>query len=210
MFSRCPHCDKQRKVSIKQLRDGRGLLKCKRCGQTFEALASLSERQDEKIKPRAGFELALRQEDQRPVRHWAWSLGSALMVLMLAAQIGYFETSRPAVQSVLALACLALNCDLPPVSNPQEWAISHSDLQPQLDNRYWLTAALTNQAGIKQVFPKLKLTLMDFNGGILAERVLAPRQYVRASELAADETVEIRLPLTIPAADIGGFTLTTL
>jgi len=79
-----------------------------------------------------------------------------------------------------------------------------------MNNRYWVIAALTNQAGITQAFPELKLRLTDFNGQLLAERVFSPHQYSVNSTLASNETVLVRLPLVMTANEIGGFTLETL
>lgn len=214
MYSRCPQCDKLRKVSAKQLRDSRGLLKCKRCGQSFDALASLSEKADApRPKPRKEPAISFEptQTKQSP---WFWGSASLLMFLVLLIQVVYFDGlrlySQPAIHSALSFACQAVDCRLPAVNNPEEWTVSHSELQPHLDRRYWLTAALTNQAEVSQAFPKLKLTLTDFSGQALAERVFIPKQYAELAQLAANETLQIRLPLMIAEGDVGGFTLTTL
>ena len=73
-----------------------------------------------------------------------------------------------------------------------------------------MIAALTNQDEITQAFPKLKLTLTDFNGQPFAERVFSPHQYSAATTLAANETVVIRLPLVMATDEFGGFSLDTL
>lgn len=214
MFSRCPHCDKQRQVSAKQLRDSRGLLKCKRCGQSFDALASLSEKGDQArtiATSHSDPSFGGTEARQSP---WPWGIASLLMFGILFAQIGYFEGQRlysqPVIHAALSQACQVIGCRPPLADNPDEWSVSHTELQAHLDNRYLVVAALTNQALVAQAIPKLKLTLTDFNGQTLAERVFAPRQYAAFTELAGNETVEIRLPFIIAASEVGGFTLTTL
>ncbi len=214
MFCRCPYCNKERQISARQLRESRGLLKCKRCGESFDALASLSEKtQDAHKKPAkpAGFG-SLTVRGVQAFGHWG--AASLLMFVVLLAQIIYFDGQRmyrqPEIHWALAKACQTLGCRLPAINAPEEWAVSHSELQAHLHNRYWLIAVLTNQAEIMQAFPKLKLTLSDFNGRPLTERVFLPRQYTERTVLAANETVQIRLPLTMPAGEIGGFSLDTL
>ena len=137
MFCRCPHCNKQRQVSAKELRDSRGLLKCKRCGQSFDALASLSEKAvGKQIKAKRYSGLSLERTENK----WSprfWGFASLLMFVGLLVQIVYFDGSylygKPSVHNALAAACRALHCELPLVSQPEEWVVSHSELQPQLD-----------------------------------------------------------------------------
>lgn len=211
MFCRCPYCDKERQVSARQLRDSRGLLKCKRCGAAFDALASLSETpQDIPDKP-----VVLGVLQPHSKRAFAgWGVASLWMFAVLLAQVMYFDGQRlysqPAIHLTFQKACQILGCQLPAINTPAEWSVSHSELQAQSHNQYWLVAALTNQAKITQAFPKLKLTLTDFTGRPLAERVFLPHQYTQRSVLAVGETLQIHLPLMIPADDIGGFSLDTL
>lgn len=213
MYSRCPHCDAQQRVSAQQLRDSRGLLSCKHCGLSFDALQTLSEKADDTVQPHRRVEPSFETGNRRR-KSWVWGGTSVFMLVLLMGQVVYFDGLRlygqPAVHAALSRVCQALDCRLPVLNNPDEWTVSHSELQPQLNSRYWLTAALSNQAEMTQAYPRLKLTLMDFNGQILAERIFAPRQYVEQRALAANETIQIRLPLMIVVGDVGGFTLTTL
>lgn len=212
MFSRCPHCDVQQAVTTQQLRDRRGLLNCVACGQPFDALPSLSEQADDVLIPQNSIEFLLQKSDKTEPG-WLWQAGSLAMLLVLLAQIVYFEGDRfnrqSQIHAALTQVCKALGCRIPAYHNPDEWVLSHSDLQAHLDQRYLLTAALTNQADFAQAFPELKLTLTDFNGQPLAQRVFAPQQYAIDADLAASQTVQIRLPFIMPAK-VGGFTLTLI
>jgi len=214
MYSRCPHCNKQIQVSARQLRVSRGLLKCKRCGDSFDALALLSEKADQTQAKSQSYAVSSFKRTETGQSPWLWGFSSLMMFMALLAQIGYFEGQRlygrPTINLALAKACQVLDCRLPDVNNPEDWVVSHSELQAHLDNRYWLIAALTNQAAIKQVFPELKLTLTDFNGQPFAERVFTPYQYSKDKTLAANETVLIRLPLVMAVGEFGGFSLDTL
>lgn len=99
---------------------------------------------------------------------------------------------------------------MPAYNNPAEWSLSHSEWQAHLDQRYVLTAALTNQAAFAQVVPALKLTLNDYGGQLLTERVFLPGSYTRNTLLAANHTQQIRLPLVVSVPDVAGFTLTAM
>ena len=163
------------------MRNSRGLLICKRCGQSFDALASLSEKLD-KGQTRFyndssySFERAELRKSS-----WFWGVASLSMVAVLLAQIIYFDGlslySKPIIHSGLSSVCRTLNCRLPIITNPEDWSVSHSELQAYLNGRYWVTAALTNQSEITQALPELKLRLTDFNGQPLTERVFLPYQY---------------------------------
>jgi predicted Zn finger-like uncharacterized protein len=212
MYCRCPHCDTQQKISTKQLRERRALLNCKACGEAFDALPSLSDAKEE-VAPQpeqADFAFALGRE-QKTQPAWMWGIGSGLMLTALLAQVVYFDGQhiyqRPDVYASLKKACRLFNCRLPSVNNPQNWTVSHTGLQHYMGH-YLLTAALTNQAEIPQSFPSLRLVLTDFNGDAFAERLFSPGQYTRATSLEANETIQVRLPLTIPADEVGGFSLT--
>ncbi|MGY6277772.1 zinc-ribbon and DUF3426 domain-containing protein [Methylomonas sp. MgM2] len=214
MFCRCTHCNKQRQISARELRTSRGLLKCRSCGQSFDALASLSEKPDE-AQPRydkgSGFAFGPTELMQASR---LWTIGSVVMLVVLLAQVVYFDGRRlygqPVVNVALAKVCRALNCRPPIFNDPEQWAVSHTELEPHLDNRYWLVAALTNQAKVTQALPNLKLTLTNFGGQPLAERVFLPYQYSADTQLAANETVLVRLPLIMANDEIGGYTLDTL
>ena len=212
MFSRCPHCDAQQAVTTQQLRDSRGLLDCQACGQKFDALPNLTEQVDEVVQTQPdNFDFS---GSAKPVLVWRWRVSNSLLALALLAQVGYFEADRlihqPKLNKVLSQICQLVGCQVPAYQNPDEWSVSHSDLEAHLDNRYLLTAALTNQSDLSQSLPALKLTLNDYQGQPVAERIFAPQVFSQKNTLAANHTTQIRLPLVVTAAEIGGFTLTVM
>lgn len=209
MYSRCPHCDQQQPVSVQQLREARGLLHCKACGQAFDALPALSEQAggnaQDSLNQEALFAFS-RPADGRP-----WRVGSLLMALLLVVQLVYFQggqwLKRPDVYSMLAGLCQSMGCRLEPYRNPEDWALSHGELQAHLAQRYWLSAALTNQAELAQSPPDLTLTLTDFSGRPVAVRRIPARFYTSAESIAAQHSFQVRLPISAPGLDVGGFTL---
>ncbi len=214
MFSRCTHCHAQQRVTTKQLRNNRGLLKCKQCGQRFDALATLSDKADPEQQYCQEIKISL-GETTKPAKPWVWQMGSGVMLLILALQIGFFEGEKllrqPQLRLALSQFCSKLNCRLPAYYNLDQWSISHSNLQAQLAHRYGFSALISNQGAFAQAFPNMKLTLMGFNGQPIAERVFLPDDYAPANrELAGDETREIQLLLVEPSEPVGGFTVSLL
>lgn len=212
MFSRCPHCDSQQAVTTQQLRDSRGLLDCRACGQKFDALPALTEQADESVQTQTTpFDFF---SQDKLVSVWHWQLGNCLLALALLLQIGYFEADRlfqqPKLHQVISRVCQVVECRLPAYHTPEDWSVSHGDLQAHLDNRYWLTAALTNHSDSLQNLPALKLTLNDYQGQPMMMRIFAPPVFSQASTLPANQTLEIRLPLVVSVAPIGGFSLTVM
>ncbi len=212
MFCRCPQCDAQQEVSAQQLRDSRGLLSCQVCAVSFDALATLSERPDDQWEPRLALDDAFAGHAPAASAGF-WRAGSLLMALLLLVQWVYFDAAGlsrvPGLRPLIGAVCQVLPCRENTAGGLENWSLSHSALQPHLGQRYLLTAALTNQADTAQACPSLQLTLMDFKGQALTQRVFTPRQYSKTPELAANQTLEIRLPLVIPA-EFGGFSLTLI
>lgn len=211
MYSRCPHCANQYKLSVQQLRDQRGLLVCKRCGEAFDALQYLSD--DTQAKTRGKFGKAYaKQANLAPA---FWRVASVAMVLLLIVQLSYFEGSRLSLQPTLTFAlevvCTTGICNLPAYKNLDELTVSHSTLVAGADHSYVFSAAISNQSAFKQASPDLKLTLLNFNGQLVAERVFSAPEYLAgATQMAADETAEVRLSIVAPAAKVGGYTFTLL
>ncbi|WP_020482565.1 zinc-ribbon and DUF3426 domain-containing protein [Methylomonas sp. MK1] len=214
MYSRCPHCAKQHEVTVEHLRQARGLLDCSVCGKSFDALRFLSEDDDAVLADESPY-----PDDQisekRPQTPAVWFVATNLALLLLLAQILYFEdyrlTMQPQLRAGLDKVCAAFACRLPPYKNLEEFSVSHSDLRVQSDSSYLFSALLSNQAPFAQVAPDLKLSVLNFNGEVIAERVFRATEYLlRPTGLAPEQTVEIRLAIVAPAASIGGYTFTLL
>lgn len=215
MFSRCEYCQHQQKITVKQLRRNRGLLKCKRCHKPFDALASLTEKPDHRAVASGPAEDALpwmKPAPLLPPRYWPWI--NVLLLVVLLGQGVYFEGRKmltiPTLRALAEQVCQPLHCQPPLYQNLQQWSLSYSDLQPYLAGQYRLTAAISNQALVSQAVPDLKLTLLDFNGEALAQRVFTPRQFGADSEMAAEQSRQIVLWLVAPDLPVGGFNLSLI
>jgi len=102
MITRCPACATAFRVTESQLRARSGQVRCGRCGALFDALAALSPGSSGRASlprldaPPASTAPMLDTEKDaafdfgpRPHRRssWMWWLGSAFLVLTLAAQV---------------------------------------------------------------------------------------------------------------------------
>lgn len=212
MYSRCPHCEKQHKVTVEYLRQRRGLLNCSACGKSFDTLRFLSEHEDAVLADDLHYQ-EMQISERRPQTPAVWLVATSLMLLL--AQVLYFEgyhlTMQPQLRVGLDKICSAIACRLPLYKNLEELSVSHSNLQVQTDGSYLFSAAVSNQALFAQVVPDLKLTLLNFNGQAIAGRVFSAPEYLpRLTSLATEQTVEVRLAVVAPAAPIGGYTFTLL
>jgi hypothetical protein len=214
MYSRCPHCAKQHDLTVERLRQSRGFLDCPACGKSFDALRFLSEGEDKVLADELPYS-DNQTVNKRPQTPAVWFGATGLVLLLLVAQILYFEgyrlTMQPQLRAPLDKVCATLACRLPTYKNLEELSVSHSDLRVQGDSSYLFSAVLSNQALFAQAAPDLKLSVLNFNGRVIAERVFSSAEYLlRPTSLAPEQTVEIRLAIAAPAAPIGGYTFTLL
>lgn len=215
MFSRCSHCQVLQTISVEQLRDSRGLLACDACGKHFDALATLTEHQDEELPNRSTGDFLSGAAHGKTYPKKTWIAGSFLGTTLLFTQLFLFNgqlLQQPGIRSTLETLCRHLNCRLPYYKNLAEWSLSHSEFHAVAGNKYVLTAAITNQAAYTQACPDIKLVMLNFNGQAIAERIFTAQQYTTVASLPANETLQIKLAVMPPpeASAYGGYTLNLL
>lgn len=143
-----------------------------------------------------------------------WYLGFIIGSLLLLGQIIYFESGtmsqnvsyRPKLEKV----CRWLGCQLPDYQNLNEFAVLQGSFTPNSDNTMAFKAVINNQALFKQRLPNIKLTLLDYNEQIFAQRIFTPKDYLSSTagsnfSIAPDETVEVSLTIAAPKTPIGGY-----
>lgn len=216
MYCRCSHCQTLHTVNAEQLRSCRGLFVCTACAQRFDALASLSDLVNEECQEDNSADL-LPVLSGKSLQKGGWRIIAVLSVLLLCAQLLYFEGGvflrQTGLRTGLEFICNRLGWRLPTYKNLDEWSVSHSDLQTTADKRYVFSAAITNQAAFPQAYPDIKLVLLDFNGQAVAERIFIGREYSSAaSSLTANGTAEISLNIVAPSGGvkISGYTFALL
>jgi predicted Zn finger-like uncharacterized protein len=210
MFTRCPECQKTHTLTLQQLRDERGMMRCSHCSALFDTLAFISESAADGNSPAR----ALPWETVRLPGYSYWGIALIIGVFMLLAQIVYFEgrtlsqniTFRPWMESL----CRQLHCQLPAYKNLNELTVIQGSFAALPDRSYAFKAIISNQAVFKQPYPHIKLTLFDYNGTAFANRTFLPDNYlpgyVDAPAIDADASAEINLNIAAPETAVGGYT----
>lgn len=143
-----------------------------------------------------------------------WRLGFIVGSLLLVGQFIYFKSGslsqNPSYRPQMERLCHWLSCQLPDYENLAEFAVLQGSFTPNSDNTITFKAVINNQALFKQRLPNIKLTLLDYNEQIFAQRIFAPKDYLTDNartnfSIAADETVEARLIIAAPKIGIGGY-----
>jgi len=145
-----------------------------------------------------------------------WAGASLALLLLLAAQAGYFEKDRvlkdQSLRPWLEVAASIMHQELPPYADTHFIKVNSRSLHPvhSGEGSYDFSLSLTNTAHIPQAFPSIKLVLTELNGNPIASRTFAPQDYLGNNRFAADmmpngKSQEIHLILAKPSWEIGGF-----
>jgi predicted Zn finger-like uncharacterized protein len=149
----------------------------------------------------------------------AWSLGVALLALVLAGELGFafrgpIAQRYPVLRPWLESACANAGCVVPWLRDERLLKLEDSELLevPGRPSEINLGARVRNLATGAQEYPHLELTLTDLSGQAAARRVLRPIDYmgraVGAGEvLAPGAEVAIQLRLETPRIKATGYEL---
>lgn len=159
-----------------------------------------------------------REAKARSARWWA--AGAVLVLLVLAAQAGFFYRGEiaahyPALRPQLTRLCEAVGCFINLPQRPQLIVIEASDLQATDPGRpavIQLTATVRNHAGYDIGFPALDLVLTNSRDHTLARRIFQPREYLepgRDARAGIPAKGEMTINLDLDTADLrpAGFRL---
>ena len=122
---------------------------------------------------------------------WAWRLLALLLVLGLAAQLTWIQrdalTRNAFTRPWLLRACRMLHVPPPQVSDMALLQLGARDIRPHPDmpGALLISATLINRAPWTQPYPPLEVSLSDFSGKPVAQRVFAPDTYLGSRALAA-------------------------
>ncbi|HTQ74229.1 MAG TPA: DUF3426 domain-containing protein [Burkholderiales bacterium] len=236
MMTRCPVCGTAFRVSEQQLGAHEGQVRCGRCDNLFDAIATLSAdpatrpSRDKPSPPPTSGSLAVllgTEKDSsfefgprapRPASR-VWWIGSLLLLLALLAQGGYRYRGEiavlvPETKPLLERMCAEFDCDVPLPRRAELLSIESSDLQADGShpNVMVLTATLRNRAAFVQAYPALELSLTSAEGQTVARRVLLPKDYVVQPALpeagfAAGSELQIRVYIEAAALKPTGYRL---
>jgi hypothetical protein len=188
---------------------------CNACQAKFDALEYLSDNVEEDIPASHVDDTFLVGPKNTKISTTFWLVGSVAGILLLTAQIIYFEgktlAQKPVLRPWLEKACQRLHCQLPPYRNLDELQILTATQDTKAPGKVIFNIVLTNQADFPQLYPKLKLKLVDYRGKIFAERVFSTDNYHPSSTmLKPGQTVNIQLSIVKPDNPVAGFSFSLM
>ena len=146
-----------------------------------------------------------------------WSIGVALLLLLITAQVLVFYGQvlvrrAPFLHSTVAVLCDVLPCQrLAPIDLRRlDLVETQVTPHPRYDRALRIRATIVNRAERAQPYPLLEVSLIDSQGHLVARRSYAPREYLRDSELIAEGlppqvAVSAQLDITSPGPQASGF-----
>jgi predicted Zn finger-like uncharacterized protein len=146
----------------------------------------------------------------------AWSVGSLLLAVVLAAQVVNHwrdELARDArFGGLLRAAYGGVGIDLPPSRDLEALQLQQLGVEDRDSGRMVVRANLTNHAKFTQPMPVLRLQLEDRYGSMIAARNFEPSEYLSSTGtseamLAPGESSEAELVLADPGKEAVGYRL---
>lgn len=226
MHTRCPKCRTTFRVTQAQLDAREGLVRCGRCAAVFSATEHLvsapAPRRAPSRRAAPHIDLATPSREQpsvaRPARAAPrrgrvatalWSLGSALLIVLLAGQFVYFYSAvlarDPALRPAMLEACAWLGCEIGPAHDVRLIELAETTIAPH--PRYLgalrIRASLVNRAPYAQPLPLMEVTLTDNQGKALARRLFKPAEYLgpgqaRIESMTPNVAIGALLDVTTP------------
>ncbi|MGA9421547.1 MAG: zinc-ribbon and DUF3426 domain-containing protein [Rhodanobacteraceae bacterium] len=134
---------------------------------------------------------ARRRRRTTHARTWPWLAGSALLLLMLGAQVAWAERTQLLDNAMLRpwldQLCAVTGCHLPLRHDLAALALVSRDIRahPSVPGALIISATLRNDADFTQAFPIVEITLSDLDDNRVAMRRFRPREYVGDNRLIA-------------------------
>lgn len=211
MFTQCPECLTVQAITPEQLRVSKGMLRCSQCAAFFDGLERISETADI-APPERQATTDLPWEQAAPARTQYWLGGFVLGLGLLFWQIYYFEGyalgQNPKLRPYLLGLCAHIACQLPDYQNTAEFTVLHGSFTATPERYYVFKLAFVNQADFAQAYPKVTLSLLDYNGNTFAYRTFKPKDYLptgmTSGFMSAAASTEMTLKIAPPKASIGG------
>lgn len=151
---------------------------------------------------------------QRPGVRLALGLGSVLLLLTAAAQLGWhyrdaLSTQSPLARQWLGGACERLGCELQPWRRLDAFSVESTGLSEAASgNHYKFSLSLRNKSPWELATPWVELSLNDGNGKVLMKKALKPEDFVngRASTGANSEQA-LQLVFSTGRQRVNGYTV---
>lgn len=227
--TQCPQCDTRFKVTLEQLNEAHGLVRCGSCMKVFSAdqhLQSNQTEQSDKLTarnnadtpkiPEIPLQISQINAQKSSLGTLIWGTLTLIGCLGLLTQILWFErdqlSQNPQFSSFYQLACKKVNCqlnprqDIPNITNQQLVVRDH----PRYLGAIAVDLLMENQAPFAQPFPAIRITFSDINGEPRAARSFQPAEYLggdfNSSQLMpSGKPVQVRLEMIDPGAQAANY-----
>jgi predicted Zn finger-like uncharacterized protein len=212
MHTRCPECHTTFKVTQAQLEAREGLVRCGKCACVFSATEHLvtapaprkaAGRRAARAAPQSRPAAPPRERTAAPAPASAgqrrgmvatalWSLGSVLLVALLAGQFVYFYSSvlarDPVLRPAILEVCAWLGCEIGPAHDVRLIELAETTIAPHPSylGALRIRASLVNRAPYAQPLPLMEVTLTDSQGKALARRLFKPADYLEPNQARTD------------------------
>lgn len=149
----------------------------------------------------------------RPER---WLAGIVFGLFLLTYQVYYFQgyalSQNPQVRPWLNTLSKYVNIKLPDYRKPLEFTTIGSSLEHSDKDNYRLQVSFINHADLSQAPPYIQLTLQNLYGGVFAQRIFSPQEYLDTENsvmpIKSSGTLDVDFLVAIPDQDIGGYSIT--
>ncbi len=140
-------------------------------------------------------------------RQWLWGLGIALLLALLVVQTVYYLRYRlianPDYQQQVLGLCRLLPCDPDRFHSPQQVRLTERNVftHPTRKQALMISGRFVNQAPFPQTPPRLRISLSDLQGNLVANRLFEPREYLAdpsLKRLQPGQPVPFRLEIHDP------------
>lgn len=255
--SQCPECRTVFTVTDEQLGQRKGLVRCGRCDEVFQADQHFVERSSSKTPAKekehtikkepslAG--LSAEQPNDQPdadtdtyntplptvselihgrksgpqTRPVFWSLGAAVLVILLAGQWVYFNRDELARDKQWAgfvqQFCTTLHCTITPRHDVGLVELTDTRVapHPKFAKALRVKATLINRAKYTQPYPLMEVTLTDTEGKVLARKRFDAREYLKNIKqsdtgLAPNVAKKAQMEITSPDTAADGYEIRLL
>ena len=155
-------------------------------------------------------------QEKKPAYHSGqWLTGIILGLFLLAYQVYYFKgyslSQNPQIRPWLNIISTKLNYPLPVYQNLAEFSTIGSSLKPMNADNYQIQISFINHADFDQRLPHILVTLHNLYGGMFAQRIFTPQEYLGKEDSAmlikSSATADIGFFIAVPDQDIGGYSI---
>jgi len=184
-ITHCPQCATAFKVTLEQLQQAKGWVRCGRCKAVFESHQHWGmPKQSGAVNSAASSSIMAR------ARTWLWIvltfIAASLVLLQLVLwQRDWLAAEEPALHDVLSQLCAPLGCEVHWPREPDALVIESSSFSQSSEGGYKVPVLLKNNQHHAVASPSLELTLTDPNDEVVLRRIFSAQELSLPDHMAA-------------------------